>query len=198
MSASWIVNVGGRSYGPYSDAQMAAFAAEGRLVAQSLVARTGDATLRHAAEEPALAALFAPAEPAPQSASESEPARSSEARPAGMFGRVKADADKPGEKSHIVIIADMKSRSINGLEEEIYKLGQAYSLLPQIWLLKTEQTVNTVRNLLVQQMGTLDRLFVVDATRNKAAWFNFGPEEEARIRRIWARAEPLAALLDAG
>jgi len=36
MSASWMVNVGGRAYGPYTDAQMAAFAAEGRLAPQSL------------------------------------------------------------------------------------------------------------------------------------------------------------------
>jgi hypothetical protein len=32
-------------------------------------------------------------------------------------------------------------------------------------------------------------LFVVDATNNKAAWFNFGPEAEARIRRIWSKDE---------
>ncbi len=26
---------------------------------------------------------------------------------------------------------------------------------------------------------------VVDATHNKAAWFNFGPESDTRIRRVW-------------
>jgi hypothetical protein len=30
-------------------------------------------------------------------------------------------------------------------------------------------------------------LFVVDATRDRAAWFNFGPEADTRIRRLWAR-----------
>jgi len=83
----------------------------------------------------------------------------------------------------------MKSRSIVGLEEEIYRLGQACPLLPQIWLLRTDQSVNAVRNHLVQQLGKLDVLFVVDATNNKAAWFNFGPEAEARIRRIWSKDE---------
>jgi hypothetical protein len=29
-------------------------------------------------------------------------------------------------------------------------------------------------------------LFVIDATRNKATRFNFGPEAEARIRRVWS------------
>jgi hypothetical protein len=31
-------------------------------------------------------------------------------------------------------------------------------------------------------------LFVADASNDKAAWFNFGPEADARIRKLW-RAE---------
>jgi hypothetical protein len=81
----------------------------------------------------------------------------------------------------------MKSRSVQGLEEEIYNLGPAYPLFPQVWLLTTEQPVNAIRNLLVQKLGKMDVLFVVDATHNKAAWFNFGPEADTRIRRIWAK-----------
>jgi len=186
MSASWMVNVGGRAYGPYTDAQMAAFAAEGRLAPQSLIARSTEGNFRPAGEEPALAAFFTSVPSAPIVA---EPAPRAEAKPAGMFGRNKDEGPKSGEPSHIVVIADMKSRSIVGLEEEIYRLGQACPLLPQIWLLRTDQSVNAVRNHLVQQLGKLDVLFVVDATNNKAAWFNFGPEAEARIRRIWSKDE---------
>jgi len=36
-------------------------------------------------------------------------------------------------------------------------------------------------------------LFIVDATHNKAAWFNYGPENDARIRRIWQEAQRQAA-----
>jgi hypothetical protein len=184
MSANWMVNVGGRAYGPYTDAQMAAFAAEGRLAPQSLIARSNEGKFRPAGEGPALAAFFTsgPATPAAP-----EPAPRADAKPAGMFGRSKEEGS--GEPSHIVVIADMKSRSIVGLEEEIYRLGQACPLLPQIWLLRTDQSVNAVRNHLVQQLGKLDVLFVVDATNDKAAWFNFGPEAEARIRRMWSKDE---------
>lgn len=184
MSASWIVNVGGRPYGPYTEAQMAAFAAEGRLAPHSLVACTGETDFRAAAMEPALAPLFAARTPPAPEPYSPPPARTESS---SVFGRSKDEGQKLGEPAHIVIIADMKSRSINGLEEEIYKLGQACLLLPQVWLLRTDQSVNSVRNLLVQQLGKLDVLFVVDATNNKAAWFNFGPEAEARIRRIWTR-----------
>jgi hypothetical protein len=182
MSASWIVSVAGRAYGPYTAAQMQAFAYEGRLAPQSLVACNGETRFRPAAEDPALASLFAPAghaavEPAPTPVTPSDSA----------FGR-QEDAAKPGERAHVIIIADMKSRSIDGLEEEIYKLGPAFAFLPQAWLLSSDMSVNAIRNLLVQQLGKLDVLFVVDATRDKAAWFNFGPEADARIRRNWARA----------
>ena len=59
MTATWMVNVGGRAYGPYTDAQMAAYAAEGRLAPQSLVAREGEIEFRLAGEDSALADLFA-------------------------------------------------------------------------------------------------------------------------------------------
>jgi len=187
MSASWMVNVGGRAYGPYTDAQMAAFAAEGRLAPESLIARSNDTQFRAAGEEPALAAYFPPT---PGKQISPAPAAHSDTKPSSVFGRSKDESQKTGEPSHVVIIADMKSRSIAGLEEEIYRLGQACPLLPQIWLLRTDQSVNAVRNHLVQQLGKLDVLFVVDATNNKAAWFNFGPEVEARIRRVWSKDEP--------
>ena len=186
MSAHWMVNVGGQAYGPYTDAQMATFAAEGRLMPQSLIAHAGETSFRLAATDADLAELFVP-QPAPADA---EPlSQRVESQPSGVFGRSKDEGQKNGERAHILVIADMKSRSISGLEEEIYKLGQAYPLFPQVWLLRTDQSVNTVRNLLVQQLGKLDLLFVVDATNNKAAWFNFGPEADSRIRRIWTRAQ---------
>jgi GYF domain 2 len=188
MSPSWIVNVAGRAYGPYTDAQMQAFSSEGRLAPQSLVARNGDTQFRAAADEPALAALFGlhkmPDPPNPAPAATVTPIKPADAPSA--FGQ-KDDPAKPGERAHIIIIADMKSRSIDGLEEEIYKLGPAFAFLPQAWLLSTDMSVNAIRNLLVQQLGKLDALFLVDATRDKAAWFNFGPEADTRIRRNWAR-----------
>src|SRR5580692_5486338 len=113
MPASWIVNVAGRAYGPYTDAQMQAFASEGRLAPQSLVARNGEAQFRAAADEPALAALFGLHKmadgPKPVPAATVTPIKPAEGPSA--FGQ-KEDPEKPGERAHIIIIADMKSRSI--------------------------------------------------------------------------------------
>jgi hypothetical protein len=101
------------------------------------------------------------------------------------FGR-SSDEANGAERGRYLIIADMKSRSISGLEEEILNLGPAYALLPQIWLLVSDQSMNAIRNALVQKLGKIDMLFIIDATRNKATWFNFGPEADARIRRVWS------------
>ena len=196
MSACWIVSVAGRAYGPYTDAQMQAFAYEGRLAPQSLVARNGETNFRQASDEPALASLFTSAdrasgEPAKPTATVT-PISPVDSDPASAFGRLDETAMTP-ERAHIVIIADMKSRSIDGLEEEIFKLGPAFAFLPQAWLLSSELSVNAIRNQLVQQLGKLDALFVVDATRDKAAWFNFGPESDTRIRRNWARTPEIPA-----
>jgi hypothetical protein len=190
MSDNWTISVNGRSYGPYTAPQMQAFAAEGRLAPQSLVARGEENQFRAAAEDPVLSAFFRPAAPA----STARPAQfftaegNEEIQPA--FGR--NDEDTSGERSHFLIVADMKSRSISGLEEEIFNLGPAVPILPQAWLLSSEMPINVIRQTLVQKLGKLDMLFVADATHDKAAWFNFGPEVDSRIRRIWQRTPDLA------
>jgi hypothetical protein len=176
MAETWNVSVGGRSYGPYTVAQMQTFAAEGRLAPHSLVCLTGETALRPASEYRTLSALFRPAERSPHNPSHSP----------STFG--KSERDEKGERSQFVIVADMKSGSLAALEAEIFNLGPAYPVLPQVWIVSSEASVNAIRNVLVQKLGKRDLLLVVDASHNKAAWFNFGPEVDARIRRIWNKA----------
>ena len=191
MPQNWIVSVGGRTYGPFTAAQMEGFASEGRLVPHSLIARDGG-PFGPAAQDPELAPFFA-TQPAPEAAPQPAPVvRTEEPQslaPQGIasFGRTESETASE-EPSHYVIVADMKSRSISGLEEEILSLGPAYAITPQTWVLSTELSITVVRNLLVQKLGKLDTLFIADATHDKAAWFNFGPEADARVRRIWQKA----------
>ena len=87
----------------------------------------------------------------------------------------------------------MKSRSIAGLEEEVFNCGLAYAIMPQAWLVSSTMSINAIRNALVQRLGRLDVLFILDATHNKAAWFNYGPEADSRIRKVWQKAQEQAA-----
>ena len=182
MSELWTISVGGRTYGPYSAEQMHSFAGEGRLAPTSLVARHGDQNFRNASDEPELAALFGSARPDASAEVMEEHTPS--------FGR-HGEGEQTGEYAHLTIIADMKSRSVTGLEEEIYNLGPAYTIMPQAWIVKTDIPINVIRNMLVQKLGKLDVLFIVDATHDKASWFNFGPESETKMRRIWQKNEVL-------
>jgi hypothetical protein len=182
MADSWTVSVGGRNYGPYTATQMKAFAAEGRLAPQSLVCPAGDTALRPASEFHELSGLFRPAERSATSRQQPQPV--------STFGR--SSRDSTGERSQFVIMADMKSGSVAALEAEVFNLGPAYPVLPHVWIVSSESSVNAIRNLLVQKLGKRDAILVVDTAHNKAAWFNFGPETEARIRSIWSKTPDLS------
>jgi hypothetical protein len=177
VPAPWMISVSGRAYGPYSHDEMIAFVAQGRLVPQSLVAHSGETDFRAAGEDPELSGLF------------------TRAKTTDGLGVVRlrmqerAPARAPGEptRAHFVVFADMKSNSIDDLQKEIVKLGPAMAVFPQVWILSTDFSIAAVRNALVQRLGKHDVLFVIDASNDKAAWFNFGPESSARIKNIWAK-----------
>jgi hypothetical protein len=170
------MNVGGRVYGPYSLEQMQGFHAEKRLASHSLIAREGQEQFYPAGEDPELSLLFQPITEAVA------PAASDQPKSFGM--RFDSNGDTPG---HFVIVADMKSGSIIALDEQIFSLGTAHKFGPQAWVLSSQASINSIRTALVQKLGKTDTLFIVDGGQDKAAWFNFGPEADTRIRMIWSR-----------
>jgi len=188
MSQKWIVSVGGRTYGPYAVGQMQSFAAEGRLVRHSLIARVEDGRFQPASQDPDLGVLLQPP-PAPfLTGHESSPTAGKRSR---NFGH--DDTGVPDETSHYLIVADMKSGSITAFEEEIFKLGPAYPVMPQAWILASKMATGALRNLLVQKLGKLDQVFIANATQDKIGWVNLGMETETRVRRIWAKHPQLSA-----
>lgn len=201
MAETWTISVGGRVYGPYSLEQMQGFHAESRLADYSMVARAGEDQFHPAHEDPALAPLFRPAPASVDEPDVSAPAPGLSAsasliepgQPHRFGARSEVDPSS-SQPTHFVIVADMKSGSITGLEEEIFSLGQAHRFGPQAWVLSSDGTINTIRNALVQKLGKIDTLFIVDAVHDKAAWFNFGPETDTRIRKMWSRPNDYSGL----
>jgi hypothetical protein len=169
------------------------------LAAHSLVARSGVDLYRPASEDADLVLLFQAAAPVPSPAQPS--ARPTFFTAEGDIGQQsfgRHEEEGSGVRTHYIIVADMKSRSISGLEETIFNFGPAYPILPQAWVVSSEMPINAIRSALVQKLGKLDMVFIVDATHNKAAWFNFGPEAESRIRRVWQKASEQSALSRTG
>ena len=195
MAESWTISVDGRVYGPYTADQMQAFQAEGRLAVHSLVARAGEDQFRPASEDPELGALF-PAQPHNESqvqtpAPQLQPSVPAAAEPSTAAPHKFGNAETPatGDRNRYVIISDMKSGSITGLEEEIFNLGPAHRFMPQAWILTSDVSLSAIRAGLIQKLGKLDTLFIVDAAHDKAAWFNFGPEADIKVRRMWSRSD---------
>lgn len=101
----------------------------------------------------------------------------------------KADAQEKSEVEYanFILIFDVKSRHHGKLEEAIMGLGSATRVLPGIWAINAKHTSGSIRNQLIEHFGKLDSLFIIDATREKLAWFNLGPETDAQIRKVWKR-----------
>jgi len=184
MSAKWIISVEGRTYGPYTAGQMQDFAIHGRLAGHSLIARGEDGRFGPASQDPDLAFLF-------QSAATQTRRAAGAVEEPRKFGH--SEPETTDEPSHYLIVADMKSGSISALEDEILRIGPAYPVMPQAWVLSTELSTGALRNLLVQKMGKLDLLFIANATQDKISWVNLGLEAETRVRRIWTRHPQLSA-----
>ena len=174
MIGAWTINVAGRVFGPYTSERMRGFAGEGRLASQSLVAREGTSDWHEAHDEPEFADLFGAQKPTP-------------AADADVNGNAPPMETAAPQRAQLAIFVDVKSRVSNNFEQTILNLGPAYRILPNVWIVATAETANAVRNKLVQELGKLDSLFVIDATRSKSAWFNFGPEADVRIRRVWQK-----------
>jgi hypothetical protein len=211
MIGAWSINVSGRVYGPFTSERMRGFVGEGRLAPHSLVAREGTDDWHEAREEPEFSDVFkergraatpeaAAASPAPAQPSMRAEQPVSTAQPAQPHAapqpqaQPQAHAPQPTTSAaehvaaHFAVIVDQKAQSAaSHIESAINSLGPAYRLTTNVWIVSTEQSVSAVRNRLVQELGKADSLFVIDASRGKAAWFNFGPEADVRIRRVWQK-----------
>ena len=195
MNDVWTVQVAGQSYGPYPLDRMKEFIAEGRVVAKSLVAYGSDTQFHHAGDDLILGPLLPPEQV--EQPAHSEPVHEA---PIVAESTAQVSAAQPSTQSfsrtvtepgiaHVIIMTDLKSRSENAIEDAIYALGPAFPVLPQVWLVMTRESVNNIRKMLSTRLGSVDALFVVDTTNDGAAWFNFPPEKEARIRRVWENTE---------
>lgn len=168
LDGVWRINVSGQVYGPYSGHQIKAFATEGRVAPHSIVQSGEQGSWITAIDDPVLGQLFV-VKRLPV-AMPAEPARTTQAV-AGNF----------------LVVAEIRSRSSAPFESALHKLGNNYRLNSLVWVVHTDRTAGEIRNELTQHLGRTDSLFIADASRNKTAWFNLGPEADAKIRQVWMK-----------
>ncbi len=180
LNGTWRINVSGQVYGPYTGHQIKAFATEGRIAPHSIV-QSGSGPWITAIDDPVLGQLFVQPVPEISAAEKAPPAARAVSNP------VHRAAAQDAGSANFVVIADLRSRGSGPFEAAIAKMGDCYRLNGVVWLLHTDHTAGAIRNELVQHLGHSDNLVIVDATRGKTAWFNLGPEADAKIRKVWKR-----------
>ena len=109
-------------------------------------------------------------------------------RPAYGPAKGQIDRRRQPETANFIVIMDIKARYAGQLEQAIMSLGPAYKLAPNVWCVNTDSSAAGLLNDLSIHIGKTDSMFIVDATRDRTAWHNLGPETDAKIRRVWRRA----------
>ena len=174
---NWCIKVAQRVYGPYTQEQMAAFATEGRLSGQSLVAPAGGKTWREARQYPAIAGLL-----------------DKGSKPTGRaFGKNAAASPDSyalpdGAAANFVVVFDVVSGAASRLAHVLSALGPAFRLTDNVWTVASNQTAFGVKNAIAPHLALREPLFVVDCSRGRTAWQNFAPETHARLTKAWVKA----------
>jgi len=155
----WRVMVAGVAYGPYTLGQMRAFITEGRVGAATMIAEADGAAFEPASEKVQLATSFRDA--------------------------VRTDIDE--HASNYVVIARMNSGdiAINNALNELGKFGEA---MPGVFLLRSSAKLARIRDRLMSLSGATDRIMIIDASNDRLAWLNLGPEADIHMRAVWAKA----------
>jgi hypothetical protein len=157
-TAKWWVQVRGKAFGPYPLEQMARFLAEGRVRPTTMVSDKPDGEWIEARKVMALRGLRAPA---------------------------RASNDSAAEAANVFVHAEIVSGSWNAFMAALETMGAVCDLAPGLWLVRTRFSAGVMRNTLSQTLERGDRFVVIDATRDRFAWFNLGPEIDVRIGKVW-------------
>lgn len=152
----WWVNVRGKTYGPYTRTRLAAFVAEGRVRPTTRVSDSREGVWVEAR------------------------------RVFGLIGEAKTTpANEQAEAANVFVHAEIVAGGYNAFMAALESLGVICELAPSLWLVRTPYSAGLIRNTLSQTLERGDRFVVMDATRDRLAWFNLGPETDVRIAKVW-------------
>lgn len=156
-TGKWWVQVRGSSYGPYSMEQLATFVSEGRV------------------------------RPATKVANNPKGAWIEARRVIGLMASLRASppANDVIEGANIFVHAEIVSGAWNAFMAALTGTGHICELGPNLWLVRTRHSAGVIRNKISQTLESGDRFVVIDATRDRFAWFNLGPEVDVKIGKVW-------------
>ncbi len=158
----WYVQVEGQIYGPYETGQMLAYIREGRIVPDSKVTQNRSGTFMSAGQS----VLFQPMQtidnPTPRS-----------------------PAPQVANSTVFLVMAEISSENGMRFLHLIQRLGTAQRIGDTVWLLRSNMSIEFLREQLAASLTRQDRLFIMDSFNNRTAWHNIGADIDERIRALW-------------
>lgn len=172
---NWCIRVSDKTYGPYTQDQMAVFAREGRLSGQSMVSPAGGRNWREARHYPALARFL------------EKPVDGLRA-----FGRATDRQDAPAERAdhdavNILLVFDPGVGTAGRVDPYVKALGPAFRVVENVWCVTAQTSATGVRNALMPHLHPTEPMMIVDCTRGRTTWHNCSPEIHARLTKAWVK-----------
>lgn len=160
QKVAYYVSVNDEVYGPYSNAMMKDYVAQGRIVEQSLISTSPISGFSQAQTQEAFLRW--------QSKSvETQPLK------------------KPVLPSIFFVMADINSGNHLNFLKSLQTLGKVQRLSDAVWIIAAQVELNEMREILSRSLTNEDTLFIHDTFSNRAGWFNIGETADKEIRALW-------------
>ena len=162
----WRVKVGDAEYGPYPRSRLIDFLKEGRVTASTFLCCGNDTDFHRADHHPNLRWDFK----APRKR---------------KFGEPKLDAGETEVPVCNYFIAARLMAGNDRFERVLRDAGKMKLCAGDMWVLRSKQTVQQLRNQLALVMKPNELFFIVNASKDRLAWFNIGVEPDISVRGVW-------------
>ncbi len=166
QARTWFVKVDGRIYGPYTSPQMRGYISEGRVADYTQVSVQGDGDWKPASDVEILASWI----------TENRESRIAETA-----------TENP---ANLLVITQVNEDASEAVGSVLARYGETVDIVPGVWMVRARTTASVLRNDLSHLLDRDDKLMVVDASRDRSAWFNFATETDAKVRELWRGETP--------
>lgn len=165
-TVKWRVRIGASDYGPYPRSRLIDFLKEGRVVSSTLLCCGSDTEFVRADSHPNLRWDF----------------KGPRKR---KFGDPKLD---PGETEVPVCNYFIATRLLAGdaaVEKILRESGKASKAAGDMWVVRSRLTIQQLRNRLTSAMRPHEHFVIVNASKDRLAWYNIGVENDIAVRGVW-------------
>jgi hypothetical protein len=165
-SVKWRVRIGEKEYGPYPRSRLIDFLKEGRVQAGTFIACGSDPDYLRADCHPNLRWDF----------------KGPKKR---KFGDPRLDA---GETEVPVCNYFIAARLVSGnerFERVLREAGKATRAAGDMWVLRSRQTIQQLRSQLTLAVRPHEHFIIVNASKDRLAWYNIGVENDIAVRTVW-------------